>query len=441
VGYSIRFEDLTTERTVIKYMTDGMLLREYLADPDLKRYSLMMLDEAHERTIHTDVLFGLLKDLCRRRPDFKLIVTSATLEVEKFSSYFFDAPIFSIPGRTHKVTILHANEPEPDYLDAALMTVMQIHLSEPEGDILVFLTGQEEIDTAAEILFGRMKQLGALAPELIVLPVYGAQPSEMQSRIFEPAPPGSRKCVIATNIAEASLTIDGIVYVVDPGMSKQKVYNPRMGMDALVVTPISQASAQQRAGRAGRTQAGKCYRLYTEDAFHNEMLPNTVPEIQRANLGNVVLQLKAMGINDLLGFDFMDPPPVATLVSAMQSLFTLGALDEEGLLTRLGRKMAEFPLEPQLSKILITSVELGCTDEILTIVAMLSVENPFYRPKEKQAQADMKKAKFFQVRGRCLRVCLCVCVVDALLQRFCEVSSADLPLPHTHTHGRRRATT
>lgn len=162
----------------------------------------------------------------------------------------------------------------------------------------------------------------------------------MQSRIFEPAPAGSRKCVIATNIAEASLTIDGIVYVVDPGFCKQKVFNPRMGMDALVVTPISQASAQQRAGRAGRTMAGKCYRLYTEDAFHNEMLPNSVPEIQRTNLGNVVLSLKAMGINDLIGFDFMDPPPIATLVSALQSLYTLGALDEEGLLTRLGTSVS-----------------------------------------------------------------------------------------------------
>lgn len=399
VGYTVRFDDCTSPETIIKYMTDGMLLREYLVDGDLSRYSVVMLDEAHERTIHTDVLFGLLKDLLTRRKDFRLIVTSATLEVEKFSGYFFDAPIFSIPGRTHKVTILHANDPEPDYLDACLLTVMQIHLSEPEGDILVFLTGQEEIDTCSEILYGRMKQLGSLAPELIILPVYGAQPSEMQSRIFEPAPPGARKCVIATNIAEASLTIDGIVYVVDPGFCKQKVFNSRMGMDALVVTPISQASAQQRSGRAGRTMPGKCFRLYTEDAFHNEMLPNSVPEIQRANLGNVVLQLKAMGINDLLGFDFMDPPPVATLISAMQNLYTLGALDEEGLLTRLGRKMAEFPLEPQLSKILITSVELACTDEILTIVAMLSVETPFYRPKDKQAQADMKKAKFFQVEG------------------------------------------
>jgi len=276
---------------------------------------------------------------------------------------------------------------------------MQIHLSEPAGDILVFLTGQEEIDTCCETLYTRMQALGDLAPELIVLPVYSSLPSEIQSRIFDPAPPGSRKCVVATNIAEASLTIDGVYYVVDPGFCKQKCFNAKLGMDSLVVTPISQASARQRAGRAGRTGPGKCYRLYTEMAYKNEMLSTSVPELQRTNLGNVVLQLKAMGINDLIGFDFMDPPPVATLVGAMESLHALGALSDEGLLTRLGRKMAEFPLEPNLSKMLLLSVDLGCSDEILTITALLSVENPFYRPKEKQAQADMRKAKFHQAEG------------------------------------------
>ena len=399
IGYSIRFDDCTSPETIIKYMTDGMLMREYLADNDLKRYSALMLDEAHERTIHTDVLFGLLKDLCRRRPDMKIIVTSATLDAEKFSTYFFQCPIFTIPGRTFPVEILYTKEPESDYLDAALITVMQIHLSEPAGDILVFLTGQEEIDTCCETLYTRMQALGDLAPELIILPVYSALPSEIQSRIFEPAPPGARKCVVATNIAEASLTIDGIYYVVDPGFSKQKAFNAKLGMDSLVVTPISQASARQRAGRAGRTGPGKCYRLYTEIAYKNEMLPTNIPEIQRTNLGNVVLQLKAMGINDLLGFDFMDPPPVATLIGAMESLHALGALDDEGLMTRLGRKMAEFPLEPNLSKMLLLSVDLGCSDEILTITALLSVENPFFRPKDKQAQADMKKAKFHQAEG------------------------------------------
>ncbi|EFJ49720.1 hypothetical protein VOLCADRAFT_104170 [Volvox carteri f. nagariensis] len=446
VGYAIRFEDCTGPETVIKYMTDGMLLRECLLDEALSQYSVVVLDEAHERTIHTDVLFGLMKEggvrssqpaaregvgahmwpVCRKRTDFKLIVTSATLDAEKFSSYFFDAPIFTIPGRTYPVEVLYTKAPEPDYLDAALITVLQIHLSEPEGDLLLFLTGQEEIETACQILYERIKALGPAVPELIVLPVFSALPSEIQTRIFEPAPPGKRKCVVATNIAEASLTIDGIYYVVDPGFAKMKVFNPKNGMDSLVVAPISQASAKQRAGRAGRTGPGKCYRLYTEAAYKNEMLPLSVPEIQRTNLAMTVLTLKAMGINDLLGFDFMDPPPASTLISALEQLYNLGALDEEGLLTKLGRKMAEFPLEPPMSKVLIASVDLGCSEEILTILAMLSAQNIFYRPREKQAQgpagcvtplpvvfvvliilslgfgvgtADQRKAKFYQPEG------------------------------------------
>lgn len=379
VGYTIRFEDCTSNETLIKYMTDGMLLRECLIDPDLQLYSCIMLDEAHERTIHTDVLFGLLKQAVQKRAELKLyklykhnietlvsnfiyyftrIVTSATLDAVKFSQYFMEAPIFTIPGRTFPVEILYTREPETDYLDASLITVMQIHLNEPPGDILLFLTGQEEIDTACEILYERMKSMGPDVPELIILPVYSALPSEMQTRIFEPAPPGSRKVVIATNIAETSLTIDGIYYVVDPGFVKQKVYNSKTGMDSLVVTPISQAQAKQRAGRAGRTGPGKTYRLYTERAYRDEMLATPVPEIQRTNLASTVLQLKAMGINDLLNFDFMDAPPVESLIMALEQLHSLSALDDEGLLTRLGRRMAEFPLEPSLSKMLIMSVHL-----------------------------------------------------------------------------------
>ncbi|KAG5513861.1 hypothetical protein PMAC_000483 [Pneumocystis sp. 'macacae'] len=399
VGYTIRFEDCTSSETKIKYMTDGMLQRECLVDPDLKSYSVIILDEAHERTIATDVLFGLLKKSLKRRPDLKLIVTSATLDAEKFSSYFYNCPIFTIPGRTYPVEILYTKEPEKDYLDAALITVMQIHLSEPPGDILLFLTGQEEIDTSCEILFKRIKTLGSSVPELIILPVYSALPSEIQSRIFEPAPSGSRKVVIATNIAETSITIDGIYYVVDPGFVKLNSYDSKLGMDNLVITPISQAQARQRAGRAGRTGPGKCYRLYTESAYHNEMLPNSIPEIQRQNLAHTIIMLKAMGINDLLHFDFMDPPPIQSMLSALEQLYALGALDNEGLLTRLGRKMADFPMKPSLAKVLITSVEMNCSEEMLSIVAMLSVQTVFYRPKDKQQQADQKKAKFHQPEG------------------------------------------
>jgi len=399
VGYTIRFEDVTSPATKIKYMTDGMLLRECLLDPDMTQYSAIILDEAHERTVSTDVLFGLLKKAAKRRPDLKIIVTSATLDAEKFSDYFYNCPLFHIQGRSYPVEILYTKEPESDYLDAALITVMQIHITEPEGDILLFLTGQEEIDTACEILFERMKALGSSVPELIVLPVYSTLPSEQQTRIFEPPPPGARKCVVATNIAETSITIDGIYYVIDPGFVKQNCYDPKSGMDQLVVMPISQAQAIQRAGRAGRTGPGKCYRMYTEAAYENEMLPTPVPEIQRTNLSHTILQLKAMGINNLLEFPFMDAPPKETMMAALEELYALAALDDEGLLTRLGRKMADFPNEPQSSKVLISSVQFGCAEEIVTIIAMLSVQAVFYRPKEKQQQADQKKAKFNQPEG------------------------------------------
>ncbi|GFE55714.1 pre-mRNA-splicing factor ATP-dependent RNA helicase [Babesia ovis] len=400
VGYCIRFEDCTTKDTMIKFMTDGMLLREVLQDPLLERYSCIMLDEAHERTIATDVLFALLKECCTKRNDFKLIVTSATLEAEKFSAYFNDSSIFSIPGRMFPVEILHTTEQESDYMEASLITVLNIHLNEPAGDILLFLTGQEEIEVACRTLHERMKRLESMSPPpLIILPVYAALPGEMQSAIFEATPPGCRKCVIATNIAEASLTIDGIFYVIDPGFAKVKRYNPRTGMESLVVVPISQANAKQRAGRAGRTGPGKCYRLYTEDAYRSEMLPTTIPEIQRTNLANVVILLKAMGINDFLNFDFMDKPPVETLIDALDNLYHLGALDDEGLLTRLGRKMAEFPMDPNLAKMLLTSIDLGCSDEIITIVSMLSIQNIFYRPQDKQAEADRAKSRFTQAEG------------------------------------------
>ncbi|KAH4807348.1 hypothetical protein HBH61_133780 [Parastagonospora nodorum] len=400
VGYTIRFEDNTSPDTRIKYMTDGILQREILLDPMLNKYSCIMLDEAHERTIATDVLFGLLKKTLKRRPDMKLIVTSATLDADKFSEYFYKCPIFSIPGRTFPVEVMYSREPESDYLDAALVTVMQIHLTEPAGDILLFLTGKEEIDSSCEVLSERMKALGPNVPELMILPIYGALPSEVASRIFEPSPSGTRKVVIATNIAETSLTIDGIYYVVDPGFVKQSSYDGKLGMDRLQITPISQAQARQRSGRAGRTGPGKCFRLYTEAAFQNEMLPTTIPEIQRQNLSNTILMLKAMGINDLLHFDFMDPPPTNTMLTALEELYQLGALDDEGLLTRLGRQMADFPMDPSLSKSLIKSVDLQCSDEILTIVAMISAtQSVFHRPRDKQQQADQKKQKFNDASG------------------------------------------
>uniref|UniRef100_A0AAY4EGT1 Pre-mRNA-splicing factor ATP-dependent RNA helicase DHX16 n=1 Tax=Denticeps clupeoides TaxID=299321 RepID=A0AAY4EGT1_9TELE len=395
VGYSIRFEDCTSERTVLKYMTDGMLLREFLTEPDLASYSVIIIDEAHERTLHTDILFGLIKDIARFRSNLKVLVASATLDTERFSSFFDDAPVFRIPGRRFPVDIYYTKAPEADYLEACVVSVLQIHVTQPPGDILVFLTGQEEIEACCELLQERCRRLGSKIAELIVLPIYANLPSDMQAKIFNPTPPGARKVVVATNIAETSLTIDGIIYVIDPGFCKQKSYNARTGMESLIVTPCSRASANQRAGRAGRVAAGKCFRLYTAWAFKHEMEETTVPEIQRTNLGNVVLLLKSLGINDLIHFDFMDPPPHETLVLALEQLYALGALNHLGELTKLGRRMAELPVDPMLSKMILASEQYKCSEEVLTIAAMLSVNNSiFYRPKDKVVHADNARMNF-----------------------------------------------
>lgn len=400
VGYTIRFEDCTSSKTMIKYMTDGMLLREFLGEPDLKSYSVLVIDEAHERTLHTEILFGLVKDLARYRKDLKLIISSATLDLEKFAQYFDNAPRFSIPGRRYPVDIYYTLQPEADYLEAAVLTILQIHITQEPGDVLVFLTGQEEIDSAVEMLQQRTRDLGTRVGEMIILPIYSVLPTEMQARIFEKTPPGARKVVLATNIAETSLTIDGIKYVVDSGLCKMTSFNPQTGMETLTVTAISKASANQRAGRAGRTAPGKCFRLYTATSYEKELDETTVPEIQRTNLGSVVLMLKSLGIDDLVHFDFMDPPPPATLIRALEQLYALGGLNDDGDLTKTGRRMAEFPLDPMLSKMIISGEKYKCVDQILTIGAMLAVGNTiFFKPKEKAIHAEAARVNFFRPGG------------------------------------------
>ncbi|XP_012538179.1 pre-mRNA-splicing factor ATP-dependent RNA helicase DHX16 [Monomorium pharaonis] len=395
VGYAIRFEDCTSQRTRIKYMTDGTLHREFLSEPDLASYSVMIIDEAHERTLHTDILFGLMKDIARFRPDLKLLISSATLDATKFSEFFDYAPIFRIPGRRFPVDIYYTKAPESDYIDACVVSIIQIHITQPSGDILVFLTGQEEIETCQESLQEKVRTLGSKMAELLILPVYANLPSDMQIKIFQPTPPGARKVVLATNIAETSLTIDNIVYVIDPGYAKQNYFNPRTGMESLIVVPISKASANQRAGRAGRVAPGKCFRLYTAWAYQHELEDNTIPEIQRINLGNAVLTLKALGIDDLMHFDFLDPPPPETLILAMEQLYALGALNHRGELTKLGRRMAEFPLDPMMAKMLLASEKYRCSEEVATIAAMLSVNGAiFYRPKDKIIHADAARKNF-----------------------------------------------
>uniref|UniRef100_A0ACD5VA63 Uncharacterized protein n=1 Tax=Avena sativa TaxID=4498 RepID=A0ACD5VA63_AVESA len=397
VGYAIRFEDVTSPNTKIKYMTDGVLLRETLKDADLDRYRVIIMDEAHERSLDTDVLFGILKEVVARRRDFKLIVTSATLNAEKFSEFFGGAPVFHIPGRTFPVNIIFSRTPCEDYVEAAVKQA--IHMTSGPGDILIFMTGQEEIETACYALAERMEQIVSSStkavPKLSILPIYSQLPADLQAKIFQKAEEGTRKCIVATNIAETSLTVDGILYVIDTGYGKMKVYNPRMGMDALQVFPCSRAAADQRAGRAGRTGPGTCYRLFTESAYQNEMLPNPVPEIQRTNLGNVVLLLKSLNVENLLDFDFMDPPPQENILNSMYQLWLLGALNNVGGLTSLGRKMVEFPLDPTLAKMLHMGKELGCVDEVLTIVSMLSVPSVFFRPKDRAEESDAAKEKFF----------------------------------------------
>lgn len=408
VGYSIRFEDVTSQKTILKYMTDGMLLREAMNDNTLQRYSTIILDEAHERTLATDILMGLLKGVADRRPDLKIIIMSATLDAQKFQTYFNNAPLLAVPGRTHPVEIFYTPEPERDYLEAAIRTVIQIHLSEPEGDILLFLTGEEEIEDACRKINLGVDE-GAISNDagpLKVYPLYGTLPPAQQQKIFEPAPksriPGGRpgrKVVVATNIAETSLTIDGIVYVIDPGFSKQKVYNPRIRVESLLISPISKASAQQRAGRAGRTRPGKCFRLYTEVAFKKELIEQTHPEVLRSNFASTVLELKKLGVEDLVHFDLMDPPAPETLMRALEELNYLACLDDEGELTQLGRLASEFPLDPSLAVMLISSPEFYCSNEILSLTALLSVPQIFVRPASARKRADEMKALFTHPDG------------------------------------------
>ncbi|KAF2426178.1 P-loop containing nucleoside triphosphate hydrolase protein [Tothia fuscella] len=405
VGYSVRFENKTTPGvTKIKFLTDGMLLRELQDDPTLSQYGAVMLDEAHERTISTDVLGVLLKDLARARgleteQPLRIIISSATMNADKFSQYYDGAPLFFVPGRTFAVNTLFTQNPEANYLQAAITTVMQTHISQPlPGDILVFLTGQQDIDEACEELEATCKKLGNRVAPLIICPIYATLPSEVQAKIFEPTPKGCRKVVVSTNIAETSLTIDGIVFVVDCGLEKSNSVSN--GISSLQTQPISRASAVQRAGRAGRVRDGICMRLYTEYAYSHELEEEPIPEIQRSNVESLVLQLKSLGVDNLLDFDFIDAPSAESLMGALESLYLLGALNSQGEVTRLGRKIVEVPSSPQLAAALIASANFGCTQEVLTIVSMLEESaSLFYRPKDQKVHADSARQRFTHKEG------------------------------------------
>ena len=414
VGYSIRFEDLTSAKTRIKFLTDGLLLREALADPLLSRYSVIMIDEAHERSLSTDILLGVLRKIRKRRTDLRIVVSSATLQAEDFLQFFSGEEItqngkgsennlgriISLEGRMYPVDTLFLEEPTEDYVERAVKTVFDIHASEPGGDILLFLTGREEIDTALQMIASQAAALHPRAQSILSLPLYAGLTSEQQLYVFEPAPENTRKVVVSTNIAEASVTIDGIVYVIDCGFVKLRAFNPKTGIETLTATPVSKASATQRAGRAGRTKPGKCYRLYTQSAY--ESLPEaTVPEIQRFNLAPIILQLKALGIDNVLRFDFLTPPPAELIIRALEVLYSFGAVDDYAKLTRpLGVRMAELSVEPMMAKVLLSASEMGCLSEILSIAAMTSLQGAvwFHHDGEKKA-TDTARRKFAAEEG------------------------------------------
>ncbi|KAL7933366.1 P-loop containing nucleoside triphosphate hydrolase protein [Trichoderma chlorosporum] len=391
VGYSIRFEDVTSSSTRIKFLTDALLIREALADPLLSRYSVIMVDEAHERSISTDILLGLLKKIRKKRPELRIIVSSATIQAEEFFDFFTkgsgqepkteqngqpsneSVTIVSLEGRTYPIDTLYLESPAEDYVEKAVNTVIDIHTQEDEGDILVFLTGREEIDNAIRAVAERATQLDGRHGPLQPLPLYAGLSTEQQMYVFDKPPEGTRKVVFSTNIAEASVTIDGIVHVIDCGFVKLRAYNPKTGIETLTATSISKASASQRAGRAGRTKPGKCYRLYTENAY--QTLPETnPPEIQRSNLASTILQLKALGIDNVVRFDFLSAPPSELMSKALELLYSLGALDDYAKLTQpLGSRMAELAVEPMMAKTLLSAPQFNCLSEMLTIAAMTSL--------------------------------------------------------------------
>ena len=399
VGYAIRFEDCCTPATRIRYVTDGVLLREAVQDLYLDRYSCVILDEAHERSLDTDLLLGVMKRVLGYRRDFRVIISSATLNPERFVQFFNGAPLFQIPGRTFKVHVKHAPSPVSDYIEQAVLTAMEIHVKkEMPGDILVFMTGQEDVNCVTYLLGERLRRYSPKhAENIVIIPVYSLMSTTHQVKMFLPAPEGKRKCVVATNIAETSLTIEGIQFVVDCGFCKIKQYVPSLGLNTLKVYPICQAQADQRAGRAGRTREGWCYRLYTENQYENDMYQYTIPEIQRTDMCHVLLLINSLEVNDIGSFPLMDAPPPKSLNKSMLELWRLKALDSEGKLTSTGRLMVDLPLDTLLAKFLEASISFECTEEAITISAVLSVDyrKLFLPPSGDIEKAIMAREKFF----------------------------------------------
>ena len=386
VGYRVRFDDCSDAATTrVLYMTDGILLRELMDDPLLSGYSVVMVDEAHERNTTTDLLLALLRKLQRKRPQLRLIIASATLSATHFLAYFNHnttpdnrsldtAALLTVEGRQHPVDVYYTAQPVRDYVQAAVETVLRIDRDEAAGDVLVFVTGRDEVDAVAQLL--REAQSSS---SLRVLPLYASLPAEQQQLAFEAAPAGIRRVIVSTNVAEASLTVDGVVYVIDCGFVKVRSFSPTTLSSTLSIVPVSQHSAQQRAGRAGRTRPGRCYRLYTADVYRG-LSVEMVAEMQRVDLTGVILQLKALGVDDVVHFPFISPPPAALLLAAVDLLYTAGALSTDGTLTARGQQLALLPVDVFVGVMLLSAIDNDCVEEALSIAAMLCVPPVWVRP-------------------------------------------------------------
>ncbi|WP_320772900.1 ATP-dependent RNA helicase HrpA [Streptomyces sp. CRN 30] len=397
VGWKVRFTDqVNPEATFVKLMTDGILLAEIQTDRELRAYDTIIIDEAHERSLNIDFLLGYLAQLLPKRPDLKVVITSATIDPERFSRHFGDAPIVEVSGRTYPVEVRYRPLLEEDGEDAdrdqitAITDAVEELMAEGKGDILVFLSGEREIRDTADALTRKQYRFTE------VLPLYARLSHAEQHRVFQPHT--GRRIVLATNVAETSLTVPGIKYVVDPGFARISRYSHRTKVQRLPIEPVSQASANQRKGRCGRTSDGICIRLYSEDDF--EARPEfTDAEILRTNLASVILQMTAAGLGDIEKFPFIDPPDHRNIRDGVQLLQELNALDPtekdaRKRLTQTGRKLAQLPVDPRLARMVLEADRNGCVREVMVIAAALSIQDPRERPAEKQTQADQSHARF-----------------------------------------------